>query len=228
MKFPYKLIDLTHTLDSHMPSWDGDCGFMHDLCLDYTDSQNEDTFRVMKLHMYAGIGTHIDAPSHCLPGGKCIHELDINDLCMPCVILDVSNKAHERYSATPQDIRDFESIFGTINPGSCVMIKTGWERFWNEPEKYRNNHIFPSVTADTANLLLERGITALGIDTLSPDRPEDGYKVHRAFLGNNKVLIENVANLGEMPATGSYVMSFPLKIQDGTEAPIRLIGLISH
>ena len=104
------------------------------------------------------------------------------------------------------------------------MIKTGWERFWNEPQKYRNKHIFPSVSADAANLLLQRGVAALSIDTLSPDSPEDGFNVHRIFLGNNKLLIENAANLDKMPSTGSYVMICPIKIKDGTEASTRVVG----
>ena len=226
MKFPYKLVDLTHTLDSSIPTWDGGCGFNHDLHLDYTNCEGEDKFRVMKITMHAGIGTHMDAPSHCIIGGKCIQEFDVNDLCMPCVVINVSSKAHERYSISLEDIRDAESIHGQISKGSCVMIRTGWDGFWSDPKKYRNNHIFPSITAEAANLLLDRDVAALGIDTLSPDRPEDGFNVHQAFLSKNKILIENVTNLDKMPSVGSYVMALPIKVKDGTEAPIRLIGLI--
>lgn len=226
MKFPYKLIDLTHTLDNHTPTWDGSCGFNHNVHLDYADCESEDKFRVMKISMHAGIGTHMDAPSHCINGGKCIHELEVNDLCMPSVVIDISSKAHERYSLSIKDIQDFEKIHGTISQGSCVMVRTGWDRFWEEPEKYRNNHVFPSIKTEAANLLLKRGTAALGIDTLSPDRPGDGYKVHQAFLSQNKILIENVTNLDKMPPINGTVMVLPIKIKDGTEAPVRLVGLI--
>lgn len=226
MMFHYKLIDLTHVLHNAIPTWDGECGFYHDLHIDYKDCNGQDKFRVMKMRMHAGIGTHMDAPSHCILNGKCIHDFDVNELCMPCVVIDVSNKSHERYSVSVEDIIVFESRYGLIVKNSCVMIKTGWDKFWNNPEKYRNNHLFPSVSIEAANLLLERGVMALGIDTLSPDRPEDGFNVHRIFLGAGKLLLENVANLDNMPAVGSYVMALPLNVQDGTEAPIRLVGLI--
>jgi kynurenine formamidase len=65
MIFPYKLIDLTHELDSAIPTWNGGCGFNHDVHVDYSDCQGEDKFRFMKVKMHAGIGTHMDAPSHC-------------------------------------------------------------------------------------------------------------------------------------------------------------------
>lgn len=226
MNFPYKLIDLTHTIDDTIPTWNGRCGFHHDLHMDYADFQSEDKFRVMKVKMHAGIGTHIDAPSHCIPHGRCIHEFDVNEFCMPCVVIDISEKCHERYSLSVQDITDFESRLGRINQGSCVMVKTGWSKFWNEPLKYHNNHVFPSVSAAAANLLVDRKVNALGIDTLSPDRPEDGFKAHKSFLGAGKIIMENVANLDMLASIGGFVMSLPIKIKNGTEAPVRLVGLI--
>ena len=226
MTFPYKFIDLTHTLDDSIPTWNGGCGFNHQLHIDYADCEGEDKFRVMKIKMHAGIGTHMDAPSHCIPGGQCIHDFDVNQLCMPCVVIEIEDKCHERYSLNPEDISDFESKCGPISKGSCVMIKTGWEKFWDRPAKYHNNHVFPSVSPKAAEFLLERGVNALGIDTLSPDRPEDGFKVHKIFLGAGKILIENVANLDNMPRVGAFVMALPIKVRDGTEAPIRLVGLI--
>lgn len=228
MAFPYKLIDLTHTLDATIPTWNGGCGFNHDVHMDYSDCLGEDKFRVMKVKMHAGIGTHMDAPSHCIPGGKFIHDFDVNDLLMPCVVIDVSDKCHERYSLSTQDVADFESNHGIMPKGSCVMVKTGWSKFWSKPSKYHNNHMFPSVSFKAAELLLERGVSSIGIDTLSPDRPEDGFKVHKIFLGAGKIIIENVANLENMKSIGGFVMALPIKIKDGTEAPVRLVGLIER
>jgi kynurenine formamidase len=45
--------------------------------------------------MHAGIGTHMDAPSHCIAGGKCIHNFDVNDLILPCVVINVAGKYYE-------------------------------------------------------------------------------------------------------------------------------------
>lgn len=49
MTFPYKLIDLTHALDRTIPTWNGGCGFNHDVHIDYSDCGGEDKFRVMKV-----------------------------------------------------------------------------------------------------------------------------------------------------------------------------------
>jgi len=46
------------------------------------------------------------------------------------------------------------------------------------------------------------------------------------MLGNGKYLIENIANAHMLPLVGSYLLFAPLLIVGGTEAPVRLIGLI--
>lgn len=213
-------------IDSNIPTYNGGCGFNSYVHIDYKDCPGDDKFRVMKMQMNAGIGTHMDAPSHCFPDGAHVHDFEIQDLCMPCNVIDVSLKADERYSVTVKDILAFEADYGRIIKNSCVMIKTGWAAWWGNPEKYRNNLIFPSMSPDAAKLLLDRGVIALGIDTLSADRPDDGFKVHQLFLGSGKILVENVAYLDKMPAVGSFVMIVPIKVKDITEAPVRVIGLI--
>lgn len=225
MKFPYQLIELTHTLDETSPSWEENCGFSSSIVLDYANC-TETKFRVQHLTMPAGMGTHMDAPSHCCPDGLSIDQIPLDKLAAPCVVIDVSQKAHELYSVAPQDIADFEKKHGFIQPNSFVIIKTGWSRFWDTPIQYRNNYHFPSVSAETATLLVSRGIVGLGIDTLSPDRPDEGYPVHRILLNSGRYIVENIANSEQLPPIGSFVMAFPLKIKQATEAPMRLIGLL--
>ncbi|MCI5057750.1 MAG: cyclase family protein, partial [Flavobacteriales bacterium] len=106
-----------------------------------------------------------------------------------------------------------------------VIIYTGWEQYWGTPEKYRNNYVFPSISKEAASLLLDRQIVGLGIDTLSPDRPEDGFPVHHLILGADKYIIENIANASKLPSVGAHTFALSIKIQGGTEAPLRLVGM---
>ena len=176
--------------------------------------------------MESGIGTHVDAPAHCIPGGKTIDKLEMKDLVADCVVIDVSIEANEDYVAMPEVVEKFEKEYGEIKPNSFVIFYTGWDKHWNNTEKYRNNHKFPSVHESTAELLLKRNIAGLGIDTLSADTGADGFKVHNAILGAGKYLVENIANGNVLPPIGAKIFVLPIKIKDGTEAPVRLIGLI--
>lgn len=226
MNFPYKCIDLTHPLTPNTPSWDNSCGFNHTTLLDYTDCTTQAEFKVQSISMPAGIGTHMDAPAHCDPSGKTIDAIPLHDCLAPCVVIDVSKQADEVYQCSVQDILDFEQQMQPIQPGDFVIIYTGWGRHWSSPEQYRNNLQFPSVSKEAAQLLVERDIIALGIDTLGPDTAESGYPVHQIILGSGKYLVENVANADLLPPFGSTVLVAPLYIFGGTEAPIRLIGFI--
>jgi kynurenine formamidase len=222
-----KMCDLTHALSPNIPHWSGGCGFQSETIIDYADCADAVKFKVQKLDMFSGIGTHMDAPVHCIIGGKSIADIPLEDLIAPCIVIDVSTRSHEKYSVTPDDIEAFENQYGQIASGIFVIIRTGWEKHWHEPEKYRNNLIFPSLSKEAAEILVSRNIIGVGIDTLSPDRAEDGFPVHHLMLKADKYIIENVANAGCLPAVGAYIIVLPIKIQNGSEAPVRLIGLIT-
>jgi len=105
MTFPFKIIDLTHTITPNIPTWDGGCGFEHNLKCNYGDCDSDTKFKVQNIKMQAGIG----------------------------------------------------------------------------------------------------------IDALSPDRPEDDYPVHKIILEAGKYIIEKVANAHLLLPIGSYSLSLPLK-----------------
>lgn len=226
MSFLYKLLDLTHPLTASTPTWDGACGFSHSNLLDYSGCTGEVQFRVQGLNMPAGVGTHMDAPAHCNPGGKTVDAFFAQDLLAPCVVIDIAKKAHDTYLCSAQDVLNFEKRYRPIQSGDFVIIHTGWGRYWLHPQQYRNDLQFPSVSEEAAQLLLARDIAGLGIDTLGPDTADSGYPVHRIILGRGKYLVENVAHAESMPPVGAYVLVAPLFVAGGTEAPVRLIGFI--
>lgn len=221
-----KFIDLTHELSSDIPCWEGDCGFQHRAILDYEQCKIEPKFRVQELQMKAGAGTHMDAPSHCIPGAKDIADFSLEQLIFPCVVIDISDRADASYCLTGADIDQYEKQYGKIVAGSFVIVYTSWERYWSDPAKYRNNYHFPSVSQGAAELLLTRDIAGIGIDTLSPDCPDKNFIVHQLLLGQGKIIVENIANAKLLPPKGAYLFVVPLKMAGATESPIRLIGLI--
>lgn len=227
--FSYSIVDLTHTLDENAPTWDGQCGFKQEITNDYGSIAQfvPFPFRVQQISLRSGMGTHLDTPAHYSEGGLTIDQLALTNLVGPCFVIDVSANTHERSSVSLEDVENFEKQYGVIPKGSIVMIRTGWDKFWDQPENYRNNNLFPSVSAKAAEHLLQRNIAGLGVDTPSPDRPEDGYPVHAILLEAQKYILENVTNLQSLPPSGSFAMCLPLKTRNGTEGPVRLIGLLN-
>lgn len=220
-----KIIDLTYALNTNIPSWDGGCCFSTSIFLDYKDCTPPNLFRVQKVETRAGCGTHIDAPAHCIEGGKTIEKIEIQELITDCIVVRPNRDVDESYMFTPEDIANFENQHGKIEAGTFVIFHSGWDKNWHT-EKFRNDLKFPSVSPDTTKLLLERNISGIGIDTLSPDAVGDDFPVHRMLLSVNKYIVENIANASELPPKGAKLMIMPLKIEGGTEAPVRLVATI--
>jgi len=220
------IVDLTHDLRPSIPSWDGSCGFTLNRDVDYNDCKPPYLFRTQKIDMRAGMGTHMDAPAHCFEGQSTIEQLPLEDLVVPCVVVRPEGAVNERTIFDLKALEKFEAVHGRIQPKSFVIVCTGWSKYWNEPAKYRNDLQFPSVHEDVAALLVERGISGLGTDTLSADAGGKVFPVHNVILGSGKYLVENIANAELLPPTGATALVMPIKILAGTEAPVRLAAVV--
>ena len=221
-----KIIDLTHTLSSDIPTWGGGCDFTLELTLDYKECTPPNFFRKHTIReSQSGVGTHMDAPAHCIPGGKTIDQLSLENLAVDCVVIKKID-ADENHIFQPESIEAFEKAHGRIPENSLVLFCSGWDARWSDPKKYRNDLKFPSIHEDTAKLLMERNVAGVGVDTLSADAIGNDFPVHRTVLGAGKYLVENVANAQDLPETGARIFVMPIKIKEGSEAPIRLIALI--
>jgi len=223
---PYKLVDLTHVIHPDIPTWDQVCGFSMTRDQDYDKGA-----LVHAISCQAGIGTHIDAPMHFVPGAKGVADIDIEDLVLPLVIIDVSDKADASYQISETDIHAFEQANGEIDEGSFVVGFTGWDQYWDTPNQYchlneQGNLEIPGFSIEAAEYLLSKNIAGVGIDTLSPDGGNLDFPVHHLFLGANKFIIENITNLRQVPIKGAHIMIFPMKMQGVSEAPARVVALV--
>ncbi len=216
-----QVIDLTHAIHPNIPTWDGKCGFRSHIEADYDEG-----CRVMHYDCRAGIGTHMDAPSHFDPHGEHIADIEVEKLVAPLCVIRVDSETFTDIFITPQNIHNFEQEHGKIPSGSLVAADTGWAKHWNNPAKYRNKMHFPGFSPESAELLLKRKVAGIAIDTLSPDGRNLEFPVHHLLLKKGKYIIENAANLNKVPDSGAWAVALPAKIQNGTEAPCRLIALI--
>lgn len=224
----YNLIDLTHFLEEHIPSWNGSDDFHQKITMDYPEAA-----RVLEFRMRAGIGTHMDAPSHMIERTRNIGDIPLEKLIAPACVINVSAKMHPDLFISPEDILSFEKQHGRIQKGSLFIANTGWSKKWKDSALFRNPDSkgrlhFPGFLDSTADLLLERKIVGLGIDTLSPDgsNSETYFPVHHKILGAEMYILENLMNLDKMPPKGAFTIVLPIKVKTGTEAPVRAIALV--
>lgn len=223
---------MTHTIDEKIPTWGGKNEFNKVIVSDYDNHG----FRVMHYNMVASIGTHIDAPSHCFAKGLNVDDIPIDKLIANACVINVSQKCINLpdYKISVDDIKNYEEQYGKITQKNIVLGCTGWSKRWQNTELYRNQEKnsefwkmhFPTFSSEAADLLLEKNIIGIGIDTFSPDNFFSDWAVHKKFLGNGKYILENLNNLDQLDPVNSLIIALPLKIYQSSEAPTRIIGLV--
>ena len=192
-------------------------------------------------------GTHIDALSHqaenlTLHGGLHVddgvqtsagfRELGIETMAPIVargVLIDVPTE--EGHAITADDLERANRV--EIDEGDVVLVRTGWGKFWSEPERYLRA---PGVSAGGSRWLVERKVRAVGADnvafdvmTSTPD-PELGVTLpgHILLLVRAGIpIIENL-NLEELAVAGVHEFAFiclPLKMQGVTGSPVRPIAI---
>jgi kynurenine formamidase len=224
-----KVIDLSHPMYEGMPVWPGGVPFKMTRLFNY-----ERGFRLHKFTMAENVGTHVDAPTHFVEDKRAIDGFKASDLIVPAVVIDIRDRVagHTDYRLTARDVRLWEEQYGTIPAGSLVILNTGWHRRFADRDRYvnmgpdREMH-FPGFGLQAARILLARDVAGLGIDTLSLDHgPSRDFPVHHVMLGADKFLIENLANLYDLPPKGATVVIGVLNVKEASQAQARIFALL--
>lgn len=232
-QLPFRsVIDLTHVLDSRSPNWEGtEESPFHAAELGNLD---RDGYYSRVFTTQEHYGTHLDAPAHFAAGAWTVDQIPAERLVRPLAVIDVRRQVQDNpdYEITIDDIAHWEGAHGTI-PGGVVLGRTGWEERWESPEKYRNVHSdglthYPGFSLEAAHFLVKnRGIVGLGIDTMSVEKgTTETYPVH-LFTSRQQIFhLENLTNLGLVPPAGATVVVAPLKLENGSGSPARVMVLV--
>ena len=183
-------------------------------------------------------GTHLDAPVHFSKEGRTADQIPLTQLLAPAVVIDVTAaaSADRDYRLTRDDVLVFEKKNGRIEPGTAVLLRTGWSRHWPNAKAYLGDDTpgdasklsFPSYGEEAARLLVEeRQAGVLGIDTASIDygRSTD-FRVHRVAAARNVPGLENLTSLDALPPRGATIIALPMKIEGGSGGPVRVVALL--
>ena len=183
------------------------------------------------------LGTHMDAPTHVsntMTNWK-VHEIPIERLIGDAVVINITARAMANPDSvlTVFDLEMWEAKHGQIPDGSIVLMYSGWDTYWGNKTAYfgngdddTSNFHFPGFSEEACKWLVKnRAISGIGVDTISIDTGSNlGLDVHRAVLSENIYGLENLMNLGRLPAAGARLYVFPMKIKGGSGAPTRVVA----
>lgn len=120
----FRLVDLTDALGPDTVLWPGAPA------LEIVDAVSHDSggYHARIFTTFEHAGTHFDAPEHFVPGGADTASIGIDDLVVPAVVIDLTEKAAADANAVVEvsDIEAFEAAHGTIEAGSAVLLNSGW------------------------------------------------------------------------------------------------------
>ncbi len=204
------------------------------------------------------VGTHVDAPAHIAQDGRLLDGVSAEDaieggkyfglgihhfqpLATRGVLLDVPavlgiHSCEAGYEITIADLEQSLELTGTeLKSSDVVLIRTGWGRFFGDPDLYGGQTSgAPGVGEAAALWLAEKGVRAVGADTIAFERiaPRLGHAtlpVHRILLVERGVNIIETLNLEELAAKSAFVFLLvvaPLAIVGATGGPARPLALL--
>ena len=204
-----KWIDVSVPLRTGMVYWPGDPQVSIER---FKDQVRGDSSTVSTLSMSGHTGTHMDAPLHCLIGGKSLDKMPLDAVIGPARVIEIRDR---------ESIKVPELQSHRLRRGERILFKTyGAARRWRQPE-FDRTYVY--VTLESAQFLAAQGVRTVGIDYLSIA----GYKInssqtHQALLGAGIWVIEGL-DLSRVKPGRYDMIALPLLIAAGDGAPARAV-----
>ena len=203
--------DVTVTIDSTVPTYLGDPSYKRRVVQAIADGKPSD---VSLLTLSAHIGTHVDAPSHLIPGGKTVDLLELDVMVGPAYVVDFSGGG----PITTEHLEAADIPEGQER----VLFRTRNSSLWERSE-FVDDYV--GLGVDGAEWLVSRGVKLVGIDYLSVDAPGvPDLPVHRLLLSSGVVVVEGL-NLKQVSQGLYNLVCLPIKIAGSEGAPARVILL---
>lgn len=154
-------------------------------------------------------GTHIDAPSHSLPGGKTIDQFPITTFFGQARVIDLTEAGES------VKVSDLEGK--RIQKGERILLKTsnslrGFKEFFSD---------FVYLSPEAAAYLASKKVVLVGIDSLSiKQKGNPDNRSHTALLEKDIPILEGL-DLSQTSEGLYTLMCLPLKFIGIDGSPVR-------
>lgn len=166
----------------------------------------------LRLHMHTG--THVDAPSHFIPGGKTIEQLPLEKMNGPCRVLDLT-------FVTGESIEEADLVAFDIQSDQRILLKTR-NSLALPYGAYNVHEVY--LGASAAKYLAACKVALVGVDALGLERDQPDYASHMALFNAEAVIVEGL-RLDAVPyGLQDYVLHLlPLAFVGSEAAPARAV-----
>lgn len=182
-------------------------------------------FAATEVTIWSHMGTHLDAPSHFLEGGRTIDQVPLDQVVGEAVILDFSTKQ----GIVPITAGDLQRFEDRVRGLSIVLLRTGWtDVAWGSERFFTDS---PYLSEDGAVWLVDHGFQAVGYDfsqdvtVRQPGCHGRDCRVHHIMLGRNVINVEFLTNLGAVRQERFLFVATPLNLVGVDGAPCRAFAV---
>ncbi|MBU8866475.1 MULTISPECIES: cyclase family protein [Paenarthrobacter] len=226
--------DLTHAFHPGQPRF---AAFPDESREALFDMEKGDGFTAHRYSIVGQWGTHVDPPSHFVRGGRTLDQIPVEQMLLPLVVLDISDRVSKDEDATPTlaDVQAWEERNGHILAGSFVALRTGWSRRWPDAQAMANkdqagiSHT-PGWSREVLEFLIEnRAVAAVGHEQTDTDpgvaTSQQDFSLETYVLARDKWQIELLANLDNVPEAGGVLVASWAKPLEGSGFPARVFAI---
>ena len=187
-------------------------------------------------------GTHFDAPAHWITGRdlpqNTVDTIDVRNFIAPAVVVDASDQVadNEDWLLTVDFLQQWEGQHGRIPAGCWLAFRTDWPKRLADPASFLNmkedGAHTPGPTQETVEWLIhERNVLGFAVETINTDAGQSyrwslPYPCHSLMHGAGRFGLQCLRNLDQLPPTGAMIVAAPLKIQEGSGSPLRVLALL--
>ena len=239
-----RIVDLTHTLTPEFPTLVlppelGQCAPFRIEEVSRYDPRGP-AWYWNNITMSEHTGTHFDAPIHWVTGRdlpqNSVDTIPPERFMAPAVVIDCSGEAaaDPDFALQIAHIEAFEARHGRIPAGCWVLLRTDWSK--RSPADYVNlrddgAHTPGPAPAAVRFLVEERDVLGFGTETIGTDAGQahhfsPPYPAHHYMHGKGRYGLQCLANLDQLPATGTVLIATPLKIRQGSGSPLRVLAIV--
>jgi kynurenine formamidase len=201
-----KIIDLTLDINENTPVFPGDPKIEIERQTVQTHGFGK---TIIKTNNH--VSTHIDAPCHMIKNANTLSDYPIEKFVGEGIVIDAVGQ------------KEINVDLLQVKENDIVFFHTNHIKKLYEKDYFENN---PIITKELAQQLVNKKISIIGLDSFTPDN--DPYDVHKIFLGNDVLIIENLINLDKLVGKRFQCIVAPLKIKDSDGAPCRVIAILDE
>jgi kynurenine formamidase len=209
------MVDLTHVIEP--TSQDAERKFVvniHDALEEVPGMvRPEGEWYVMSdVELMDHVGTHIEAPLHCLRDGMDLSQIPLETLIGDAVILDLRD-VYSDSGITLEQTREAVNTAGGIKEDDivfCMMGKT------------------PYFSTEAIRWLVDTGMKLMGVDPAGVEIPHTVSHLnenHLALFRADIPLIEHLANLDKLHKSRVKVYALPIPVVGLDAFPLRVIAI---